>query len=34
MTVLQILPMLALTRRRVCYSLERMPKTDIQALPA
>jgi iron complex outermembrane receptor protein len=29
---LPILSMLALTRRAVCYSLERMPKTPIQAL--
>ncbi len=29
---LQILEMVALTKRIVCYSLERMPKTPIQAL--
>ncbi|EUB84443.1 hypothetical protein PMI25_001630 [Pseudomonas sp. GM30] len=32
MTSLSILVMLALTKRIVCYSLERMPKTPIQAL--
>ncbi|VVN15183.1 hypothetical protein PS624_04041 [Pseudomonas fluorescens] len=29
---LPILLMVALTKRTVCYSLERMPKTPIQAL--
>jgi iron complex outermembrane receptor protein len=31
---LPILAMLALTKRLVCYSLERMSMTDFSALPA
>lgn len=34
MSGLLILAMLALTKDRVCYSLERMPMTDFSALPA